>query len=301
MDSKNNMFAVKNKKIFLLTSLTLVLISILFVIFHGLKPSIQFTGGSMTEVVYTENRPDVSMLESEIKDAGFSALVQPANDMGLIVRTKDLHEEERVELLSILNPNGDMQQVSFTSIGPSIGSELQTKATLALIIVSIAIILFIAYTFRQVSKPVSSWKYGSVAVITLVHDVVLTTGAFALIGMFTGAEVDMLFVVALLTILGLSVNDTIVIFDRIRENIRLNKSNKPFDVVVGESLEQSYTRSINTSLSTMIVLVALAIFGPESTKMFAITLTFGMFFGTYSSIFLASPLLVQMYEWQKNK
>lgn len=296
------MFAIQNKKIFLLSSLSLVIVSIVLIFTYGLKPSIEFTGGSMLEVSYSNQRPEISEIESSIQNAGFSAVIQPAGESTLIVKTKDIQETEKQELLQALNVNGDMEEISFTSIGPSIGHELKTKAIYSLIIVSIAIILFIAYTFRKVSKPVSSWKYGFVAIITLVHDVVLTAGVFAILGITTGAEVDMLFIVALLTILGLSVNDTIVIFDRIRENIQRNVDQiKPFRLVVGESLKQSYARSLNTSLSTIVVLLALAFFGPESTKMFALTLTFGMFFGTYSSIFLASPLLVQMYEWQKNK
>ncbi len=296
------MFAIQNKKIFLLSSLSLVIVSIVLIFTYGLKPSIEFTGGSMLEVSYSNQRPEISEIENSIQNAGFSAVIQPAGESTLIVKTKDIQETEKQELLQALNVNGDMEEISFTSIGPSIGHELKTKAIYSLIIVSIAIILFIAYTFRKVSKPVSSWKYGFVAIITLVHDVVLTAGVFAILGITTGAEVDMLFIVALLTILGLSVNDTIVIFDRIRENIQRNVDQiKPFRLVVGESLKQSYARSLNTSLSTIVVLLALAFFGPESTKMFALTLTFGMFFGTYSSIFLASPLLVQMYEWQKNK
>ncbi len=296
------MFAIKNKKIFLLSSLVLVLASVAYMGIFGLNPSIEFTGGSMVEVEYEVERPHTATLENVVSNAGFGAIIQPIGEKGLIVKTKDLKENERQQLLQTLNLTGDMKEVSFTSIGPSIGRELQTKATIALIIVSIAIILFIAYAFRHVSKPVSSWKYGFVAIITLVHDVVLTAGVFAILGQVSGAEVDMLFVVALLTILGLSVNDTIVIFDRIRENIGRNvNGTKTFQTVVGESLKQTYARSFNTSLSVIIVLLALVLFGPESTKMFALTLTFGMFFGTYSSIFLASPLIVQMYEWQKNK
>jgi preprotein translocase subunit SecF len=296
------MFAIKNKKIFLLSSLVLVLASFIYILIEGLSPSIEFTGGSMIEVVYEGERPHITVLEDSVVNAGFGAVIQPVGEKGLIVKTKDIGETEKQSILTAIDINKDMQEVSFTSIGPSIGNELQTKATLSLIIVSIAIILFIAYAFRKVSKPVSSWKYGFVAIITLIHDVVLTAGVFAILGKVSGAEVDMLFVVALLTILSLSVNDTIVIFDRIRENIGKNADNsKPFQQVVGESLNQTYARSFNTSFSTIIVLLALVFFGPESTKMFALTLTFGMFFGTYSSIFLASPLIVQIYEWQKNK
>jgi len=297
-----HMFVIKNKKIFIGVSLTLFLASLIFIFVQGLHFGIDFTGGSLTDVTYPDGRPDISLIQTSVEEAGFSNIVlQPTDEFGLSVKTQDLVEEQRVALLKALNIDGTMQEDSFTSIGPSIGKELQNKATIALIFVTLAIILFIAYVFRTVSEPVSSWKYGFVAVFALVHDVVLTTGAFALISVFTGAQVDMLFIVALLIVLGLSINDTIVVFDRIRENLQRNKTETSFDIVVGKSLDQSFTRSINTSLSTIIVLMALVIFGPESTKMFALTLTFGMFFGTYSSIFLASPLLVTFYEWQKPK
>ena len=172
-----------------------------------------------------------------------------------------------------------------------------------MILVSLAIILFIAFAFRKVSRPVSSWKYGFIAIVTLLHDVIIPAGLFVMLSHYYGAEMDTLFVVAVLTILGLSVSDTIVIFDRIRENLKnvsgMNKIN--FSEIVGHSVEQSYVRSISTSLTVILVLLALAFFGPVTTKYFALMLTAGMFFGTYSSIFLASPLLVLIEEWQNRK
>jgi len=165
----------------------------------------------------------------------------------------------------------------------------------ALILVLLAIIFFIAYAFRRVSEPVASWKYGVIAVATLIHDVLIASGVYAILSYSALSEIDSLFVVALLTILGLSVSDTIVVFDRIRENLRRNQELKqvePFETVVGRSLSQTIVRSLNTSLSVILCLVALAIFGPDSTRHFAIVLASGMFFGSYSSIFLASPLLV---------
>lgn len=265
---------------------------------------IDFVGGSLTEVTYqipvdSENLGFRSFdIETALQGAGFtSVLVQPTEETGFFIRTLALSESERVLLLETLETLGSFEEDSFTSIGPSLGRELQNKALIALIVVALAIIMFIAYVFRGVSKPVSSWKYGFVAVVTLLHDVILTAGAFGLLGMFmVGVEVNALFVVALLTVLGLSVNDTIVVFDRIRENLKENNGEKPFKEVVGKSLSETYTRSINTSLSTLIVLIVLAIAGPVSTKVFALTLAFGMFFGTYSSIFLASPLLVLLSE-----
>ena len=196
-----------------------------------------------------------------------------------------------------------LDEMSFNSIGPSVGQELTRKAILAIILVSLAIIFFIAFAFRKVSKPVSSWKYGIIAIVSLLHDVIIPIGLFVILSHFYGAEVDTLFVVAVLTILGLSVSDTIVIFDRIRENLRNQESIAKinFSEIVGKSLDQSYVRSICTSLTVILVLLSLFFFGPVSTKYFALMLTAGMFFGTYSSIFLASPLLVCWKKWQKNR
>lgn len=298
------MFVITHKKIFLLISLVLSIASLLFVFLRGLPMGIDFAGGSLTEVTYqtpvdSENIDFQSFdIETALQDVGFtSVLVQPTEETGFFIRTLALSESERLLLLETLETLGSFEEDSFTSIGPSLGRELQNKALIALIVVALAIIMFIAYVFRSVSKPVSSWKYGFVAVVTLLHDVILTAGAFGLLSMFmVGVEVNALFVVALLTVLGLSVNDTIVVFDRIRENLKENNGEKPFKGVVGKSLSETYTRSINTSLSTLIVLIVLAIAGPASTKVFALTLAFGMFFGTYSSIFLASPLLVLLSE-----
>lgn len=294
------MFVIKYKKVFLSISAVLVAVSIALVAIFGLNLGIDFRGGSQAEVAYPDGRPENTVIMESLSEAGFeNVLLQPTGENSLFVKTVDLSETERQAMFAALSVDGTtVEEVSFTSIGPSVGKELQRKAIIALIIVAIAIILFIAYTFRRVSKPVSSWKYGLIAVVTLLHDVILTTGAFVVISLITGAEVDTLFVVALLTVLGLSVNDTIVVFDRVRENLHEKRGKMPFKEIVGESLSQTFGRSINTSLSTIIVLLGLFFFGPESTKVFALVLAFGMFFGTYSSIFLASPLLTSI---QKTK
>ncbi len=192
--------------------------------------------------------------------------------------------------------------MSFNSIGPSVGQALACKAVIAIILVSLGIICFIAFAFRKVSQPISSWKYGLIAIVTLLHDVMIPVGFFVLFSKFYGVEIDTLFVVAVLTILGLSVSDTIVIFDRIRENLRNDKSARAnFSETVGKSLDQSFARSIATSLSVILALLALFFFGPASTRYFSLMLVAGMFFGTYSSIFLASPLLVFAEGWQKKR
>lgn len=297
------MWVIKNRKIFLAISALFVLGALFLIFIEGLKFGIEFTGGSLTEVAYTEGRPETEDIRNAIAPLSFGEfIVQPTEENGIFVKTRSLTEDERVSLIDALSLDGqkDVEEKSFTSIGPSVGKELKSKSTIALIIVVISIILFIAYTFRHVSKPVSSWKYGIIAIITLLHDVIIATGAFAVMGKLMGAEVDTLFVVAVLTILGLSINDTIVVFDRIRENIN-RKFSHDFKEVVGRSLDETYARSINTSLSTVIVLLALFFFGPESTKVFSMTMAIGMFFGTYSSVFLASPLLVTIEENQKQK
>ncbi len=196
---------------------------------------------------------------------------------------------------------GTVKEVQFNSVGPSIGEEIVQKSWWAIVFVSLSIIAFIAFAFRHVSKPIASWKYGVVAIITLLHDILIPTGVFAYLGYARGAEVGVFFIVAILTILGISINDTIVVFDRIRENLKINEDKSRHEIfkdVVWKSIMQTMARSINTSVTVIIMLVALFIVGPESTKDFALTLIIGMIAGTYSSVLLASPLLVYIEKWQ---
>lgn len=294
------MFIIKYKKIFISISVGLVLLSILLVSIFGLKFGIDFKGGALVEVNYLESMPSVIEVKTSLESLSLGEIsVQPSGSNEYILKTRDLTTEEHTSLLNLLSENGKykLTEKSFTSIGPSVGNELKRKAIWAIIFVMLAILLFIAYAFSKVSKPVSSWKYGLIALVTLLHDIAIPTGLFAILGHYMGAEVDTLFVVALLTVLGLSVSDTIVVFDRIRENIR-NHTSTDFEKTVGISLGQTFTRSINTSLTVILVLLSLYFFGPDSTKNFALVLTVGLFFGTYSSIFLASPLLVVVEQWQ---
>jgi preprotein translocase subunit SecF len=297
------MFIINHKKFFIGFSVFLVLASFALLFIFGLNIGIDFKGGSLTEVTYTGTVPEVTTVQSTIEPLNLgSALIQPSGTDGLFIKTRYLSEAERVLLLETLGQNGTEQvtEKSFTSIGPSVGAELKRKAILSMIFVILAIISFIAFSFRGVSYPVSSWKYGLIAVITLLHDIIIPIGVFALLSHYNGAEVDTLFVVAVLTVLGISVADTIVVFDRIRENIKNNFA-PTFRDTVGHSLTQVYQRSINTSLTVILVLLSLYFFGPSSTKNFALMLTAGMFFGTYSSIFLASPLLVWVQERQDSR
>ena len=295
------MFVITFKKIFIGISVVLVAAAIGSIVFFGLKPGIDFTGGSSLELAYAVNRPEATVIKEALTNTGFGdALVQPLGTNGVVIKTRTLSEAERALVVSTASFEGKYQveQKSFTTIGPSVGNELKRKAIASIILVLLAIILFVAYAFRKVSHPVSSWKYGTVVILALIHDIIIPTGVFAALGHFFGFEVDTLFIVALLTTLGLSVADTIVVFDRIRENLT-HDAKRPFADLVGQSLSQTLGRSLNTSFVVLVMVLALVFFGPESTRIFSIVLAIGMFFGTYSSIFLASPLLVVIEKLQK--
>jgi preprotein translocase subunit SecF len=293
----------KNLNKFFILPAALSLLALISIALWGLKPGIDLSGGALMQVSYTGAVPTVAQIQAAAAPLKLGEVrVQPTGTTGYIIRVRALTADEKVALENAESALGTMHEDQYTSVGPIIGTELLHKGLLALALVTICIILFIAFAFRAVSKPVASWKYGVVAIITLAHDVLIPTGLFAALGHFTGAEVDSLFIVGLLTILGISINDTIVVFDRIRENLALNEQHhkrEAFAEVVGRSIMQTLARSINTSLTVVIVLAALFFLGPVTTKDFALTLIVGMIAGTYSSMFLASPLLVAWERWQK--
>lgn len=297
------MFVIKFRKVFYAISILLIGASIYAISTFGLNLGIDFKGGSILEVGYTAT-PDTSALKSKIDTLNLGEYsLRQTGETGVILRTRTLSEPERITLQSLMT-NGDAGSkiIRFDGVGPVLGEELRAKAGKSMFYVILAIVLFITFAFRKVSRPVASWKYGVVAVIALLHDVIVPTGVFAYLGHFNGTEIDSLFVTALLVVLGFSVHDTIVVFDRTRENLHKNekeKVKKTFEEVVGESVAQTFTRSINTSLTTLISLVVLYHFGPEVTKNFALALLIGITVGTYSSIFIGSPLLVTLEKFQK--
>lgn len=305
MDYLNNMFVVKYRKIFYTFSVLLLAFSVFAVSFWGLHFGIDFKGGSTLEVIYPEGRPDQEAIQSAVDtmNIGESSVRQTGTD-GYIIRTQTLTEPDRVALISAItiSTSSALEIKQFNSVGPVLGKELQGKAIWSVILVILAIVLFITFAFRHVSLPVASWKYGIAAIIALLHDVIIPTGIYAFLGRNGGFEVDALFITAILVILGFSVHDSIVVFDRTRENLRhSSNSKKPFDQLVGESISQTFNRSINTSLTTVLALVALYIFGAEATKTFSLVLIIGIITGVYSSIFIGSPLLVTFEKWQKKK
>jgi len=295
------MFIITYRKIFYAISAVLAGASILAILLYGFNLGIDFKGGSILEIEYAGERPAVAAVQQRLTPLEVGASVRETGEKGFIIRMKNLTEEERIQVLNTLSPDPSVQieQKRFDSIGPLLGKEAIRKAWVSIVLVLLAIVCFIAFTFRRVSEPVSSWKYGGIAIFALAHDVLIPTGAFAVLGHFKGYEIDTLFVTALLVILGFSVHDTIVVFDRIRENLSMDKKKSAFEQIIGDSVSQTITRSINTSLTVIISLVVLYFVGGEAMQSFTLALLIGVVAGTYSSIFLCAPMLLTMEKWQR--
>jgi preprotein translocase subunit SecF len=297
------MYKIINKrKYFYVLSGTLVILSIISLSTWGLKYGIDFTGGTLMEVKSEKSKIQSEELKNSLKEVGIEdAVVTPAQNGAFLIRYGNSDDEKNKAVLEKLKEEyPDIQNTRLDYIGPSISSELKRKAIWALGIAIVGIALYIAYAFRKVSRPVESWKYGVGAVVALVHDVLITVGIFSVLGHFLNVEVDTTFIAALLTILGFSVHDTIVVYDRTRENLLRGSAKEEFDETVNRSLNETMARSINTSLTVIITLLAIFIFGGETIKNFTLALLIGVTFGTYSSIFVASALMVDWWKWEKN-
>lgn len=297
------MFIITYRKFFYALSIIITVLALIAVATWGLRFGIDFKGGSIIEIEYTETRPDQEAIITAISPLDLEASVRATGENGYIIRMQEIDQNKKMELVNALTQDGALAitEKRFDSIGPVLGSEALRKSVVSIVLVLLAIVFFIAFAFRKVSEPVSSWKYGFIAIIALVHDVIVPIGFFSLFGYLFGYEVDTLFVTALLVVLGFSIHDTIVVFDRVRENLKHAGGRKPFDQIVGESINQTITRSINTSMTTLLALVVLYFVGGEATQHFALALIIGIVAGTYSSIFLGSPLLVTFEKWQKRK
>ena len=300
-----NFKIIQKKNIWLTISGVLFVVFLAAILVWGLKFGIDFTGGSLLEVTYQGSRPTVSQIEESLADLKLSSLiVQPVGDEDMLLRFQETTEESHQAILTKLtglakqeNKDNSLVEQRFESVGPSIGQELKVKSLYAIFFVLVAILIYISYVFLKVSRPVASWKYGLTAIIAMFHDAIITVGVFAVLGHFYGVEINIAFVAAILTVLGYSVHDSIVVFDRIREN--LPKSDLDFEGTVNLSLNQTLGRSINTSLTTLLVLTSIIIFGGASIRPFVLDLAVGIFIGTYSSIFFAAPLLVIWERWKK--
>lgn len=292
------MFIINHRTFFFWLAGVITAGAIAAIVFFGLPLSIEFTGGSLVEIAYTTERPSLESMKEKIQQAGLGEVtLRESGANGVIIKAPTLTPEEHDRMLMSLSGDDAHQfsEMRFNSIGPSLGDELAKKALWALGAVILAIVLYIAWAFRRVARPLTSWVYGGSVVLILVHDVLVAAGFYAVWAHFTGAQVDSLFVVAILAILGYSVNDTIVIFDRVRENLRMNDEKnvaEDFDKVVGRSVMETMSRSINTSLTVALSLIALLIVGSPATFNFALVLLVGVIVGTYSSVLVAAPLLV---------
>ena len=300
------MFIVKHRGLFFALTAALVVAALMSVFSFGLHLGTDFEGGALVQVTYPAARPDAAVVQTSLDAAGFKGYsLREANTQDYILRAPALTATQREDLVKTFSVAGETATISqLTEVGPTIGTELKNKSLIALSLVLLCILLFIAYAFRRVSRPISSWVYGLIALVTLVHDVIIPVGFFAYLGHVQGVQVDTLFVTAILTVLGFSIHDTIVVFDRTRENLAINHTKnikEPFEETAGHSLNQTFVRSINTSLTVLITLLILYFVGPASTKDFSLTLLVGIIAGTYSSIFLATPLLVSVAKWQEKR
>ena len=288
---------IGHKYIYLTFSGILVLGSIVALLVWKLNVGIDFTGGSLMEVEFTQGAvPAVDNVKEVLAPLKLGDItVQPIGTDAMILRFRDVDEQTHQDILSALGGlKGPKETIErrFDTIGPTVGKELRTQSFIAIGLTAVGIVLYLAWAFRRVSKPVASWKYGVVAVSAFIHDVTIPVGVFAFLGHFYGVAVDALFITALLTVMGFSVHDTIVIFDRIRENLAKLKHPEPYEITVNRSVNETISRSINTSFTVLMVLLAVFFFGGQATRYFSLALIVGIIFGTYSSIFVASPLLV---------
>lgn len=284
-------------------SIAVLLPGLVSLFLFGLKQSIDFTGGSRLTTTFSGPRPAGPVAAKVISDLGFgTATAQTAGDKDMVVSLPNISNDQRQQVLDKLNTtyNG-VTEKAFETIGPTVGKELLQRALTSIILVLVAIILYISWAFRKVGVgPVPSWVYGASAVLALAHDILIVVGVFSILGHYAQIEIDSLFVTALLTVLGFSVHDTIVVFDRVRERLLIG-SETTFEETVNVSLNQTLIRSLNTSLTTLLVLSALYLFGGMTIRNFVLALLIGIASGTYSSIFVASPLLVVYESWVRRR
>ena len=282
-------------KIIFTISIILTVIAAVLVVKPGLNLGVDFVGGSVIEVQFEGDRPVIEEMDTSLANLPFEVSVSPVGDKGFILRSVALSQDEHNSLTSILNTEfgaSNPVEARFDSIGPTIGKELKNKSLIAIVVVLIAVCVYIAIVFRKMAGTLSPWAMGLAAIVALAHDILIPLGLFAYLGAYHGVEISAVFVAAILTILGYSVSDTVVIFDRARENIIRGLKVESFGQLVHISVMQTLTRSLVTAFTTLLSLVAIYIFGGESIKYFALALIVGIFLGAYSSIFIASPMLV---------
>lgn len=291
---------LKYKKIYYLFSTALIVSSLAFLFIFGLRFGIDFLGGSILEVNF-EKRPENQIIEAKLKDLNLGEVVlQSTGENEIILRLKDINEETHQQIISRLGEISKIEEKRFESIGPTIGKELRQKTLMLVIASLLSLLIYIAVSFRKVNFPVSSWQYGIISILTLSFDVLITIGSLALLGRFYNVQFSIPIVTALLTILGYTINDKVIVFDRVRENLLRDRRDN-FEDLVNRSLNETLGRSLSTGTCALLVLFFIFLFGGETLKYFALTLIIGILAGTYSSLFLATPLLVSWLKWKERK
>ena len=288
---------IKYKYYFLGFSTGITLLAIVSMLVFGFRLGIDFSGGTFWQLRLEKEFAPGALAdffsEHQLRDVAIRS-GETARDAS--IRLGEINENQHQELLRELREKfGEAEELSFASIGPAIGQELRKKATLAFLLVLLGISLYVAFAFRKVSYPVSSWKYGGITLITLSHDALIPAGFFAWLGWQYGAELDTNFIVAILVVMGFSVHDTIVVFDRIRENLLVAKNKEDLAGIINASVNQTMARSVNTSFTLVLALLALYFLGAPSLRYFTLLILLGTIIGTYSSIFVASPLLTFLH------
>ena len=293
---------IPHRKVYLLISGIVIVVSLVVLGVFRLNFGIDFTGGSLIEIVTGDSKPENTRIAEVLEPIVGSTAVQRTEDNAFIVRFGEVNEEKHQEILTALQEAFDgTEELRFESIGPTVGAELKRSGLIAVAAGLVAIMLFVAYAFRSASKPVASWQYGVItAFVALFHDVLIPLGVFALLGRYADVEINTPFIAALLTVMGYSVNDTIVIFDRVRENLR-RYAGEPFSEIVERSLHETFGRSLNTSFTLLFAIGAVWFFGSLAVKTFALALFLGIAIGTYSSLFLASTLLVELESFLRKR
>ncbi len=292
-------YFTKHRKVYFIFSGILILASLISLAVFGLKPGIDFTGGSILEIEYKENRPQNQEILEKLTDFDLGTIyVQPIGERGVVLRTREINKEVHQQILEKLKEGGiELEERRFESIGPTIGNELKKKTNIVIVLALLSMIIYIALAFRRIQRPLRSWQYGVASVIALFHDILIPLGVFSILGKFYGIEISIPVITALLAVLGYSINNTVVVFDRIREN--LLRRGEVFEEIVDRSLNQTLTRQINTSLTTLFVSIAIFFFGGETLRYFALTLILGITAGTYSSIFLTGSILTTWFKLKR--
>ncbi|MEK7113984.1 MAG: protein translocase subunit SecF [Patescibacteria group bacterium] len=299
------MFIINHRGFFFWLTGLLLAAAIGAILVWGLPLGIDFTGGSLMQVSYQNGVPPLATIEKQIAVVPLGSVsVRASGTNAVSIRTRTLTETEHAAILAAISADAPATELSYTSVGPALGSQFANKALWAIFAVILVIVLYIAFAFRKVSRPVPSWGYGLTVVAMLAIDLIVPAGFFAAYAHFTGAEVDSLFIVALLALLGYVVNDIIVIFDRIREHLARNEKTglrESFEDTIGKSISETMTRSINTALTVALALLALIYFGAEATRNFALVMLVGVVAGTFSSITRSAPLLIPLANWFAKK